>query len=464
IEVVGEVASALDAAFNAPRPGGGEPVRIVHRDVKPSNIRLGRDGQIKLLDFGIARTDELTREARTGTDVMMGSPPYMAPERFLDSEPRSASDVFALGVTLWEGIAGERMFAMPVTVQATHAVDPKRYHLFTADRLAEIEAKVPPEVHELLRAMVSFDPADRPLTAELGLRCDALLDLVEGPSLARWARHRSWPPPKRIRGALEGLTLEEGSPDHSIVDTELRRSGRSIDPAVSLLTPSTGSRLTSAGLVLGGISATLLAGLGFVATLVIGGLVWFVLRGLDPALIQPVPAEAAPRPEPAAGPGPGADRPLQGVPLRGVPLQGVPLQGVPLQGVPLRDVPWQSAPGPGAPLLPEEQPTDPGPRRPPPDPAPQRPGTGTGTGTGTGSAGTARIEVSGPGAPPVVLVSGSSRIGLPADVPAGVWRIHVQWPDASGFIADRRITISAGQDYLVRCSVRMRTCSSDATP
>ena len=109
VQAIGAVSGALQAAWNAPGEGG-QPMRLVHRDIKPSNIRIGRHGEVKLLDFGIAKADAMGREAQTATNMMIGSIGYMAPERFMSSDVHPASDVFALGVCMYEGLARKGLF------------------------------------------------------------------------------------------------------------------------------------------------------------------------------------------------------------------------------------------------------------------------------------------------------------------------------------------------------------------
>src|SRR5690606_24343757 len=122
---------------NAPTPDD-RPLRLVHRDIKPSNIRVGVHGGVKLLDFGIARADSLEREARTQTDLLVGSPSFMAPERFLDPAVHPASDVFALGATLYEGLARRRFYGeLEVPGIAGLAISPERYEAWLAERLRE---------------------------------------------------------------------------------------------------------------------------------------------------------------------------------------------------------------------------------------------------------------------------------------------------------------------------------------
>lgn len=94
------VLSALDAAHKA---------NIVHRDVKPANVLLAADGQVLLTDFGIAVAP--TDATLTAASVVIGSPGYVAPERWQGAEPGPAADLFALGVTLYEAVEGQPPFA-----------------------------------------------------------------------------------------------------------------------------------------------------------------------------------------------------------------------------------------------------------------------------------------------------------------------------------------------------------------
>jgi serine/threonine protein kinase len=94
-----QVASALDYVhFN----------RLLHRDVKPANVMVTRDGEVKLMDFGIAKD---ARDADlTKAGMLVGSPSYLAPEVLTGDDADARADVWALGVTLYELVAGEKPF------------------------------------------------------------------------------------------------------------------------------------------------------------------------------------------------------------------------------------------------------------------------------------------------------------------------------------------------------------------
>ncbi len=82
---------------------------IVHRDVKPSNIMISRDGHVKITDFGIARMASAV--VRTQTGMVLGSPKYMSPEQVVGSLTDQRSDIFSLGVMLYEMLTGQAPFA-----------------------------------------------------------------------------------------------------------------------------------------------------------------------------------------------------------------------------------------------------------------------------------------------------------------------------------------------------------------
>jgi serine/threonine-protein kinase len=107
--IVAEVASAL-AYAHARTDGDGRSLRIVHRDVSPSNIMLSRAGAVKLLDFGIAKAANFLRDEQTRTGVMKGKLSYMSPEQAATRALDGRSDIFSLGAVFYEMLVSGRLF------------------------------------------------------------------------------------------------------------------------------------------------------------------------------------------------------------------------------------------------------------------------------------------------------------------------------------------------------------------
>jgi predicted Ser/Thr protein kinase len=144
VDIVGQVAEGLDYAHSS---------GVVHRDVKPANILITEDRQVKLTDFGIARieTSNLTMEGQ-----LLGTPNYMAPEQIqgLDSDHRV--DVFSLGVVLYEMLTGEKPFKGENVTVVTHRIV---YDEYTAPE--EYVGPLPEPVMEVLSRALAKEPEDR---------------------------------------------------------------------------------------------------------------------------------------------------------------------------------------------------------------------------------------------------------------------------------------------------------------
>jgi serine/threonine protein kinase len=224
-EVVAEVARALAQGWSQPGPDG-EPLCVIHRDVKPANVLVTPSGEVRLLDYGIARARFASRESRTRGHVG-GTPGYIAPERLFGLEG-PASDIYALGVVLHELLVGERPSAG--------------------------DATVPPGLASLVAEMLDDDPEARPPAREVERRCRSALRELPGPSLREWAESDVAPPPPLEPDELVGRLLEEDV-EHSPVMIPVHAGG---EPQLwGLILPVLAMLLLAVGVMLG--SATSVA-------------------------------------------------------------------------------------------------------------------------------------------------------------------------------------------------------------
>jgi serine/threonine-protein kinase len=149
VQLTAELASGLDALHRA---------GLVHRDVKPSNVILGEEGSAVLTDFGLAKGRAYT--ALTTPGQVVGSLDYLAPELIEGTEATPASDVYALGCTIYEALVGAAPFAGRGVFQVAVA------HLEEAPPdAASRRSDVTPELSDALLQALEKEPGRRPPTA-----------------------------------------------------------------------------------------------------------------------------------------------------------------------------------------------------------------------------------------------------------------------------------------------------------
>jgi len=154
------VAEALDITTQiAAGVGHAHKAGVIHRDVKPQNVLITRAGRAKVVDFGIARA--LSESSLTDSDTVWGSPIYLAPEQAAGDPPTPASDVYSIGVVMYEMLAGTPPF------QAENPTALAMKHLREEPTpLTVHNPQVPPRLEWIVRKVLSKEPSARYRTAE----------------------------------------------------------------------------------------------------------------------------------------------------------------------------------------------------------------------------------------------------------------------------------------------------------
>jgi serine/threonine protein kinase len=214
VRITRDVASGLAAAHGA---------GVIHRDIKPDNIYVTATGRVKILDFGIAK---LRRDAdgkpvegdaatvtATGTGVVIGTPGYMAPEQLRGGTIDARTDIFALGVVLYEMLAGARPFASENSIEEQYAIlknEPK-----------PLPASTPAQIVKIVERCLEKQPEARfQSAADLAFALESFGEAPTPPPTVVTPRPKRWP---RVVKALAiaavtmgglGLITTKGCPHH----------------------------------------------------------------------------------------------------------------------------------------------------------------------------------------------------------------------------------------------------------
>ncbi len=156
--LIAQAASGLDYAHQK-RDERGRPMSIVHRDVSPHNLFVTRDGHVRVLDFGVAKSARQREQTETGT--LKGKLAYMAPEYLRGKPIDGRADEFALGVVLWEALAGRRLFHRAEHFQTMEAL----FSMNVAPP-SSVRSSVPEALDQIAMRALSRDPELRFTTCE----------------------------------------------------------------------------------------------------------------------------------------------------------------------------------------------------------------------------------------------------------------------------------------------------------
>ena len=227
LRIVSDALAGLGAAHDL-RSERGELLKLVHRDVSPHNIMVGSDGVARLTDFGVAKAED--RLAHTRDGQLKGKLAYMAPEQAMRGACDARSDLFAMGVILWEAITGRRLF-----------------------RAENPGATLTKLLHDPIIAPGAIDPALEPLDAVLGRAlnrdpdgryqsAEELIDALEraAPQVGGLASLRE------VSSVVRGLTSEKLRKEQELL--ELAKEALLLEQGVVLSRePTDASHITSPG-------------------------------------------------------------------------------------------------------------------------------------------------------------------------------------------------------------------------
>ena len=152
--LIRQLCSALDYAHSQ---------KVVHRDLKPGNMMLDREGRLRLADFGLAATLNESMSRMTADLGSSGTPPYMSPQQIDGRVPKAADDIYALGATIYEFLTSKPPFYSGDILHQVRTLPPQPMDERLED--LELENEIPPDVAAMVMACLAKDRDHRPPTA-----------------------------------------------------------------------------------------------------------------------------------------------------------------------------------------------------------------------------------------------------------------------------------------------------------
>ena len=289
---------------------------IVHRDLKPGNLMINQEGTVKVVDFGIAK--KLAVEVHlTATNTTVGTPMYMAPEQIMGKPVDARTDIYAMGVVLYELLAGQ----VPFNADSLYEIQAAHIHRIPVPPTIYYPHIPRPVVDAVMKALQK-NPADRFACAEDFMR--ALPELEPMPTLvpdtsispAGGAHRPVLPPPTPVPSpapihhsanpdatAVHRSLPSPVSPKTGPGSTQLAPVIMTPHPA-PVIAPSRPAPVVTPPQPVGGRNKPLIAAIAVALIVVIGGVAWFVMRpAAEPATVvtgaptKPAPTAAAIRRE-----------------------------------------------------------------------------------------------------------------------------------------------------------------------
>lgn len=306
VRVIGEVCCGLHAAHEARGPDGA-PLGIVHRDVSPQNVLIATDGIARVADFGVAHARG--RLSHTKSGQVKGKPAYMAPEQLAGADVTRGSDIYAVGVMLWELCAGRRAYEAP-NEGALFA----RVLTGAIPRLEDVAPWVPHALVEVVERALQKDPSKRFATAlEMSLALGRAAPIATQSDVALFVEHYAkdaLSERRAVAGTLDlGAAAARGSSASIVLDAPTGEGGsivatppagppkESVRPLVTR--DDTQQRITHTVTAArpGQSSPSRVVPVAFAAAIVLtalvsGSTVWFATRRKPTAIVESQPTQS----------------------------------------------------------------------------------------------------------------------------------------------------------------------------